>query len=58
MSPLGYFIVFALIAAVMIAVSLWMAWYSHRAMAEHKEKMEEIIREMRERIQREGQDPE
>lgn len=47
MSPLAYFIVFAFIAVVMVAVSIWMAWYSRRAMAEHKERLEEIIREMR-----------
>ena len=54
MNDLSWFLAFALIALLMISVSLWMYWYSRSAMRSHKEKLEDIIREMRDVIDKEG----
>ena len=53
MSNLSWFLAFALIALLMIAVSLWMSWYSRSAMRSHKDQLEDIIREMRDVIDEE-----
>ncbi len=54
MSNLSWFLSFALIALLMISVSLWMYWYSRSAMRAHKDQLEDIIREMRDVIDKEG----
>ena len=56
MSDLGWFAVFALIALLMVSVTGWMFWYSRRAMRSHKEQLEDIIREMRDVIDRDEGD--
>jgi uncharacterized iron-regulated membrane protein len=57
-SDLGWFIAFAGIAALMIAISAWMTWFSRRAMKSHKRQIEEMIREMREVIEEREEPPE
>ena len=47
MSDLAWFMAFATVAVVLIAVSGWMAWFSRRAMKAHKGQMEDMVREMR-----------
>ncbi len=54
MSNLSWFLAFALIALLMIFVSLWMFWYSRQAQRSHKDQLEDIIREMRDVIDEEG----
>ncbi len=57
MSDAGWFVAFATIAVVMIAVSGWMAWFSRRAMKAHKGQIEDMVREMREVIDEDDQEP-
>ena len=57
MSDLGWFVAFATVAVVMIAVSGWMAWFSRRTMKAHKGQIEDMVREMREVIRDDEHEP-
>ena len=57
MTDLGFFVTFAAIGVIMIAVSLAMAWISRRAMKSHKRQIDDMIREMREVIDEEDGEP-
>ena len=57
MSDLGWFVAFATVAVVMIAVSGWMAWFSRHTMKAHKGQIEEMVREMREVIRDDEHEP-
>ncbi len=57
MSDLGWFVAFATVAVVMIAVSGWMAWFSRRTMKAHKGQIEDMVREMREVIHDDEHEP-
>ncbi len=50
MSNLSWFLAFALIALLMISVALWMYWYSRSAMRSQTDQLQDIIREMRDVI--------
>ena len=50
MSNLSWFLAFALIALLMISVALWMYWYSRNAMRSQTDQLQDIIREMRDVI--------
>jgi uncharacterized iron-regulated membrane protein len=54
-SDLGWFALFAAIFLLMAAISGWMVWFSRRAMRAHKGQIEDMVREMREVIEEEGQ---
>ena len=56
MSDLGWFGVFTVIFLAMAAVSGWMVWYSRRAMKSHKGQIEDMVREMRQVIDKEGRE--
>ena len=55
MSDLGWFGVFAVIFLAMALVSGWMVWFNRRAMKAHKNQIEDMVQEMREVIDDEGQ---
>ncbi len=57
MSDLAWFMAFATVAVVLIAVSGWMAWFSRRAMKAHKGQIEDMVREMREVIDEDDREP-
>lgn len=47
-----WFSIFLAIAVAIIVVAAWMRWFAHRAIKEHRQQVEEILREMREEIDR------
>ena len=57
MSDVGWFLAFAIVAVVMIAVSAWMAWFSRRTMKAHTGQIEDMVREMREAIDEDDREP-
>jgi len=50
MSDLGWFGAFAIIFVVMVGVTGWITWYSRRTMRAETRQLEDMIREMRDVI--------
>jgi hypothetical protein len=46
----AWFFTFAGIALAIIAVAAWMYWFTGRAIKGHREQVEDMLREMREEI--------
>jgi len=57
MSDVGWFLAFAIVAVLMIAVAGWMAWFSRRTMKAHKGQIKDMVREMREAIDEDDREP-
>lgn len=50
MSPSTWFTIFAVLALLIAAVAVWMAWFSRRMVRQHRHQVEDILREMRSTI--------
>lgn len=54
MSALDWFAIFAVLFIVMAAASGWMMWFWRRSMRSHETQIKEMVREMREVIDKQA----
>ena len=54
----AWFFLFAGIALAFIAVAAWMYWFTGRAIKGHRKQVEDMLREMREEIDKGKKAPE
>lgn len=52
-----WFSIFLGIAIAIVAISAWMRWFAQRAIKQHREQVEKILREMREEIDKSRSEP-
>ncbi len=57
MSALDWFAIFAVLFIVMASVSGWMMWFRRRSMRSHETQIKDMVREMRDVIDKEATRP-